>query len=62
MSTVIHLSTVHYPESDGKPLAESDLHRRVVFRQIELLKDCNREAAAARLREQLRRLDLRHDA
>jgi len=29
---------VHYPESDGKPMAETDVHRDWMFRIIELLK------------------------
>src|SRR5438094_770635 len=30
---------VHYPESDGKPMAESDLHRKEMTRLIETLDD-----------------------
>jgi Uma2 family endonuclease len=33
----IALVEVEYPESDGKPMAESDLHRNWMFRIIELL-------------------------
>jgi hypothetical protein len=29
---------VYYPESDGKPMAETDVHRDWMFRIIELLK------------------------
>lgn len=32
------LSTVEYPESDGQPMGESDLHRDCMVRIIELLK------------------------
>ncbi len=32
------LSTVEYPESDGQPMGESDLHRDCMYRVIELLK------------------------
>lgn len=39
MSTTRHrAATVHYPESDGKPVAETDVHRDWMFRIIELLK------------------------
>lgn len=37
-SPVIQFSTCYYPESDGKPMAESDWHRHEMCRQIELLK------------------------
>lgn len=37
MSSIIHVSSVNYPESDGKPMGETDLHRKEMFRQIELL-------------------------
>lgn len=29
MSSVIQVSTVYYPESDGKPMGETDGHRVV---------------------------------
>jgi Uma2 family endonuclease len=38
MSSPIHVREVEYPESDGKPMGESDLHRDWMFRIIELLK------------------------
>src|SRR5438067_9122357 len=38
MSPVIKVSTVHYPESDGRPTGETDLHREAMIRHIELLK------------------------
>lgn len=37
MST-IDVSKVEYPESDGRPMGETDLHRDAMFRHIELLK------------------------
>ena len=37
MSSVIHFSQVHYPESDGKPMGETDDHRDEMFRHIKLL-------------------------
>jgi Uma2 family endonuclease len=39
MSTVIHVSQVHYPESDGKPMGETDLHREAMVRHIQILQD-----------------------
>jgi hypothetical protein len=39
MSSIIKVSTVHYPESDGKPMGETDEHRDAMVRHIELLKD-----------------------
>jgi Uma2 family endonuclease len=38
MSPVIQVSQVHYPESDGKPMGETDEHREAMVRHIELLK------------------------
>src|SRR5262249_26677080 len=39
MRTKRHPSAeVEYPESDGKPMAETDVHRDWMFRIIELLK------------------------
>src|SRR5438034_2354703 len=37
MSPVIKVSTVNYPESDGRPMGETDLHRKAMIRHIELL-------------------------
>jgi hypothetical protein len=37
MSSVIHVTTVHYPESDGKPMGETDVHRKEMVREIDLL-------------------------
>jgi Uma2 family endonuclease len=34
-----HAASVQYPESDGKPMAESDLHRKEMTRLIETLDD-----------------------
>jgi hypothetical protein len=39
MSSVIQVSQVYYPESDGKPMGETDFHREEMVRHIELLKD-----------------------
>ncbi|TVS20960.1 MAG: Uma2 family endonuclease [Planctomycetaceae bacterium] len=39
MSSVIQVSQVVYPESDGKPMGETDYHRKEIIRQIELLED-----------------------
>jgi Uma2 family endonuclease len=39
MSSVINVSQVHYPESDGKPMGETDEHRDEMVRHIETLKD-----------------------
>jgi Uma2 family endonuclease len=38
MPAVIQVSAVNYPESDGKPMGETDEHRDEMVRQIELLK------------------------
>jgi Uma2 family endonuclease len=35
---LIRVSTVNYPESDGKPMGETDRHRDAMVRHIELLK------------------------
>ena len=37
MSSVIQIQTVHYPESDGKPMGETDVHRDAMIRHIGLL-------------------------
>jgi len=37
MDSVIQIQTVHYPESDGKPMGETDVHRDAMIRHIELL-------------------------
>ena len=37
MSSIIHVTTANYPESDGKPMGEADLHRNEMVRQIQLL-------------------------
>ena len=39
MSSVIQVSQVYYPESDGKPLGQTDDHREEMVRHIEVLKD-----------------------
>ena len=38
MASVIKISQVHYPESDGKPMGETDEHRDAMVRHIELLR------------------------
>ncbi len=38
MKSVLQATVVHYPESDGKPMGETDLHRDEMVRQIELLR------------------------
>ncbi len=38
MSSVIEVTTVNYPESDGKPMGETDEHRDEMVREIELLR------------------------
>src|SRR5262245_17493999 len=37
-SSVIDVSIVHYPESDGRPMGETDIHRDAMVRHIELLR------------------------
>lgn len=39
MATVIHVSEVHYPESDGKPMGETDEHRDAMIRHIQILQE-----------------------
>jgi hypothetical protein len=34
----VKFKTVDYPESDGQPMGETDVHRDAMFRIIELLK------------------------
>jgi Uma2 family endonuclease len=36
-SPVIDVSIVYYPESDGRPMGETDIHRQAMIRHIELL-------------------------
>ena len=38
MAPVINVTAVHYPESDGKPMGETDEHRDAMIRHIELLR------------------------
>ncbi len=38
MSSVIEVTSVNYPESDGKPMGETDEHRDEMVREIELLR------------------------
>ncbi len=38
MSSVIQVTAIDYPESDGRPMGETDLHRDAMVRHIELLK------------------------
>lgn len=35
----VHFTQVHYPESDGKPMGETDEHREAMIRHIQILKD-----------------------
>jgi Uma2 family endonuclease len=35
---MIQVTAIHYPESDGKPMGETDIHRDEMVRQIELLR------------------------
>ena len=37
MSSVIQVTSVNYPESDGRPMGETDEHRKEMIRQMELL-------------------------
>src|SRR5881397_94441 len=37
MSQILPVKTVYYPESDGKPMGETDWHRQAIVRLIELL-------------------------
>jgi Uma2 family endonuclease len=37
MSSVIQVKSVNYPESDGRPMGETDEHRKEMIRQMELL-------------------------
>jgi len=39
MGSVIHVSEVHYPESDGKPMGETDEHREAMIRHIQILQE-----------------------
>ncbi len=38
MSSVIQVTSVNYPESDGRPMGETDEHRDEMVREIELLR------------------------
>jgi Uma2 family endonuclease len=38
MSSAINVTAIEYPESDGKPMGESDDHRDAMIRHLELLK------------------------
>jgi len=38
MAPVIEVKSVYYPESDGKPMGETDLHRDEMIRELELLR------------------------
>jgi Uma2 family endonuclease len=37
MASIIHVTSVDYPESDGRPMGETDLHRKEMIRQMQLL-------------------------
>lgn len=37
MAPIIQVSSVNYPESDGRPMGETDQHRKEMIRQLELL-------------------------
>ena len=39
MGSVIRVSEVHYPESDGKPMGETDEHREAMVRHIQILQE-----------------------
>ena len=39
MAVVLPVTEVHYPESDGRPMGETDLHRDEMVRIIELLRN-----------------------
>ncbi len=39
MASIIHVSQVHYPESDGKPMGETDEHREAMIRHIQILQE-----------------------
>lgn len=38
MASVINITQVHYPESDGKPMGETDEHRDEMVRHVQLLR------------------------
>ena len=38
MAPIIQVTSVNYPESDGKPMGETDEHRDEMIRELELLK------------------------
>jgi len=40
MGTAIEVSAIHYPESDGKPMGETDEHRVAMVRHIRILEEC----------------------
>jgi hypothetical protein len=42
MSPIIKVSAVNYPESDGRPMGETDEHRDAMIRHIDLLRACFR--------------------
>ena len=37
MASIIQVTSVNYPESDGRPMGETDQHRKEMIRQLELL-------------------------
>lgn len=37
MAPIIQVTSVNYPESDGRPMGETDLHRKEMIRQLDLL-------------------------
>lgn len=39
MASVTSFTQVHYPDSDGKPMGETDLHRKAMIRHIEVLEE-----------------------
>jgi Uma2 family endonuclease len=39
MSSVLEVTAIDYPESDGKPMGETDEHREVMILQLELLQE-----------------------
>jgi hypothetical protein len=62
MSTAPSAIDIEYPESDGRPMGETDLHRNWMIHLIDVLQTRYREARehfeaeVDRLREELRQL------
>ena len=43
MRSVLPFTQIHYPESDGKPMGETDDHRDQMVRHIDLLRHFYRD-------------------